>query len=148
MYASGTAMNRRLRKDMESGKQSLVFELARYNQEILDGKILTEAAIAGDRYALEFYKEQAYYLGVGIANIFNLFDPDVLVIGGGVSKAKEFYHTEMIKVVRNRCIQPILDTSIRYSVMNDRVVLYGAYYLIKEFTDKHIENLSGKRKGE
>ncbi|MEF9942425.1 MAG: ROK family protein [Lachnospiraceae bacterium] len=133
MYASGTAMNRRLQADMKAGKKNKVFDLAKYDATILDGKILTQAAELGDEYALNFYKKEAYYLGIGISNIFNLFDPDVLVIGGGVSKANKFYHEEMMHVIKERCIQSITDDSIRYSVMNDRVVLYGAYYLIKEF---------------
>ena len=69
---------------------------------------------------------------MGISNLFNLYDPEVLVLGGGVTKAKAFYHDEMMRVIRSRCLQPVEDDSIRYSVMNDRVVLYGAYHLIKD----------------
>lgn len=132
LYASGTAMNHRLKMDMLAGKKSLVFEFAEYDPEKIEGGLLTEAAEKGDSYALDFYKQEGYFLGVGIANLFNAYDPEVLVLGGGVTKAKKFFHDEMMRVIKRRCLQPIEADSIRYSVMNDRVVLNGAYYLIKE----------------
>lgn len=132
LYASGSAMNCRLKMDMKEGKKSLVFDLAEHKTEKIEGRLLTEAAEMGDQYALDFFKQEGYFLGVGIANLFNAYDPEVLILGGGVTKAKKFFHDEMMRVARSRCLQPIGKDSIRYSVMNDRVVLYGAYYLIKE----------------
>lgn len=136
LYASGTAINYRLKEDMEKGIQSKAFDLAEYKVENLNGKVLNEAAELGDAYALEVYRKEGYYLGIGIANQFNFFNPDTIVLGGGVTKAKKFFHEALMETLKERCIQPISDSSVRYSVMNDRVVLYGAYCLIKEYTDK------------
>lgn len=136
LYASGTAINRRLKEDMEKGIQSKAFELADYKAENLNGKVLNQAAELGDAYALEVYRKEGYYLGIGIANQFNFFNPDTIVLGGGVTKAKKYFHEALMETLEERCIQPISDSSVRYSVMNDRVVLYGAYCLIKEYTDK------------
>ncbi len=137
LYASGTAINNRLRDDFQKGIQSKVFDLAGHNVENLNGKLLNEAAILGDAYALEVYRKEGYYLGIGIANQFNFFNPQTIVLGGGVTKAKQFFHGSLMETLKERCIQPIDDGSVRYSVMNDRVVLYGAYCLIKEYTDKN-----------
>ncbi|MDQ0338670.1 glucokinase [Caldalkalibacillus uzonensis] len=49
-----------------------------------------EAAKAGDPLAMEIVEETRYYLGVGIANIINLYNPQKIVFGGGVSKAGDF----------------------------------------------------------
>ncbi|AMJ40584.1 ROK family protein [Anaerotignum propionicum] len=136
LYASGTAINHRLKEDMKKGIQSEAFELAEFKTENLNGKVLNEAAELGDAYALEVYCKEGYYLGIGIANQFNFFNPDTIVLGGGVTKAKKFFHEALMETLKERCIQPISDSSVRYSVMNDRVVLYGAYCLIKEYTDK------------
>ncbi len=136
LYASGTAINRRMLEDMQKGIQSKVFELAGNNADNLNGKVLNEAAELGDAYALEVYRKEGYYLGIGIANQFNFFNPDTIVLGGGVIKAKKFFHEVLMETLKERCIQPISNSSVRYSVMNDRVVLYGAYCLIKEYTDK------------
>ena len=68
--------------------------------------------------------------------MFNLFDPDVFVLGGGVTKAKKYFHEELMRQLQARTIMGVEEDRVRYSVMNDRVVLYGAYYLIKEYLEK------------
>ncbi len=132
MYASGTAMNNRMKNDMLNGRKSYAFEMADYNPENLKIEFLNEAFLKNDDYAREFYKLEGYYLGVGIANLFNLYDPDVIVLGGGVTKSKEFFHDEMIKTIKKLSVQQFKEEQIKYSIINDRIVLYGAYCLIKE----------------
>lgn len=133
LYASGTAINRHIKKDMKQGMKSLAFEMADYKEENLDGKILCKAAEAGDAYAREIYAREGYYLGVGLANLFNLFDPEVFVLGGGVIKARKFFEDQLIEVFQKRCIQKVNPEQIQYSEMNDKVVLYGAYHLIHDY---------------
>lgn len=133
MYASGTAINRQMIADMKEGKKSLVFEMAGHQEEKLNGGILTEAAEKGDAYALELYRKEGYYLGVALAGYFNLYDPDVIILGGGVTKGRNFFHNEMVRIWKERCIQPVEEDQIRYSVLNDRVVLYGAYCMIHNY---------------
>lgn len=136
LYASGTAINIHMLDDMRAGVKSRAFEIAGYQEENLNGKALSQAASEGDPYALEIYRKEGYYLGVGIANLFNLFDPDVFVLGGGVTKAKAFFHEQMMQTLKERCVQNVEEDQIRYSVMNDRVVLYGAFYLIQEHVNR------------
>lgn len=136
MYASGTALNARMKKDMEEGKQSIAFELAGYDSREINGKHLCEAAKRGDKYALDMYREEGRYLGIGVANLFNLFDPRAVILGGGVTKAKDFFHASLLHTLKERCIQQIEDEALRYSDFNDKVVLYGAYYLIKDYMEK------------
>ena len=136
LYASGTAMKRRLMEDMKAGIKSSAFEAAGYDPEKIDARYLAEAAEAGDSYALEFYKQEGYYLGCGLSILFNLFDPDVFVLGGGVTKAKKYFHDEMMKQLNERTVMHVTEDRVKYSVLNDRVVMYGAYYLIKEYLEK------------
>lgn len=136
LYASGTAIKRKMLLDMNSGIKSSVFKKAEFNPEKLDGKVLSEAAEEGDKYALELYKKEGYYLGCALAILFNAFSPDVFVLGGGVTKAKKFFHYELMKQLQERTVLKISDKRVEYSEMNDRVVLYGAYYLIKEYGKK------------
>lgn len=136
LYASGTAMKRRLVEDMKAGIKSSAFEAAGYDSEKIDARYLAEAAEAGDSYALEFYKQEGYYLGCGLSILFNLFDPDVFVLGGGVTKAKKYFHDEMMKQLNERTVMHVTEDRVKYSVLNDRVVMYGAYYLIKEYLEK------------
>ena len=121
-----------MREDMKGGKKSRAFDLASGDPEKLSGALLSQAASEGDPYALELFRREGRVLGIGIANQFNMLNPDVIVLGGGVTKSRAFFHDELMKTLRTYCIHEVRDDSVRYSVMNDRVVLYGAYYLIKE----------------
>jgi glucokinase len=136
LYASGTALLNILKTDMAAGRQSVVFDLAGHDAEKLSGRLLDEAAACGDEYALALYRREGYYLGAGLANLFNLFDPEVIVLGGGITKGRRFFHKTMMETLMERSEQPIHDDSVRYSEMNDRVVLYGAFFLIREYMEK------------
>lgn len=136
LYASGTAMKHKMIADMQSGVRSKIFEKSGLTADELDGNILTEAAMEGDEYALALYKQEGYYLGCALSVLFNLFSPEVFVLGGGVTKAKQFFHDEMMKELRARTLLEVSDDRVKYSELNDKVVLYGAYYLIKEYLKK------------
>jgi glucokinase len=51
----------------------------------VDAKIIQAAAEQGDVLADELISQTGYYLGVGLANLLNMFNPEMIVIGGGVS---------------------------------------------------------------
>ncbi|MFA6628106.1 MAG: ROK family protein [Bacilli bacterium] len=132
LYASGTAMNLKMQHDMEAGEKSRVFELAEYDKTKINGYLLDIAASEGEKYALDLFKKEGYYLGVSIANQFNMMNPECIVLGGGVTKSKRFFHDELIKTLKKYCIQEVKEDSVRYSTLNDRVVLYGAFFNVKE----------------
>ncbi|MEI8360770.1 MAG: ROK family protein [bacterium] len=62
--------------------------------------LLAEEAYSGDVLAREVFEELGRILGVGIANIINLFDPEVLVIGGGATDASELFMSEIKKTIK------------------------------------------------
>ncbi|MBQ7564331.1 MAG: ROK family protein [Lachnospiraceae bacterium] len=135
LYASGTAMNRRMLRDMKNGVKSLAFEEIAYDPERISGKILGNAAEAGDEYALAFLQEEGRYLGAGLANYFNLFDPEVFVLGGGITHLKKWFYGEMMRTIERCAVSAVSPDRVRFSELNDKVVVYGAYCLISEYTD-------------
>ena len=135
LYASGTAMNSRMKRDIKSGIKSMAFESIGYNLEKVNGKILSDAAEKGDPYAISMLQQEGYYIGVGLANLINLFDPDVIVLAGGMVKAdKYFWYTMMNEIRRHACFQ-FDEDRIRISQLNDKVVAYGAYVMVKDALD-------------
>lgn len=137
LYASGTAITKKIRDDMKEGKiKSIAFEMAGYDERLLNSKVLYEAALKNDKYAQDIFRSAGEYLGIGIGILFTLFDPDVLVIGGGVSKASKFFIENLMYEARQHSINPIRNEQIQISDLCDRVVLYGAYYLIKNYLKK------------
>lgn len=141
LYASGTAITNRICKDMKSGKiKSRAFDDVKYDEKLLNTKGLFEAALNEDEYAKEIFQETGNYLGIGIGILFSLFDPEVLIIGGGVSKASRFFWDNLIESARIHSINPIQDNQIQISELCDQVVLYGAHYLIKNHLEKEGKN--------
>ena len=61
----------------------------------------------GDKKALKIYNEYGKYLGIGLANVINLLDPEVIVIGGGIANAYKLFVKEMEKEIRKRVISPV-----------------------------------------
>jgi glucokinase len=91
MYASGTALARDARELAEVspvGARELM-RLADNDLNRLNGTLVTEAARNGDASAIEIYTAMGRWLGRGLANLAAALDPDVFVIGGGVSEAGE-----------------------------------------------------------
>ena len=67
--------------------------------------MLHKAARQGDKVALSTWKETGTYLGIGIAGLVNLFNPEYVIFTGGISGAYEFFKTPMIKVVKSRAFK-------------------------------------------
>ncbi|MDN4163477.1 ROK family protein [Nocardioides abyssi] len=85
-YASGNALVRHARARI--GAEPTVLEQAcDGDPETLTGPMVTDAAVRGDRVALGAFASVGDWLGVGVANLVAALDPDLVVIGGGVSAA-------------------------------------------------------------
>lgn len=88
-YASGNALVREARS-MIAANSPIAADLAAHvdgDASRLTGPMITEAARAGDPIAAELLTEIGTWLGLGLANLANAFDPGAFVIGGGVSAA-------------------------------------------------------------
>jgi len=83
--ASGTALSREARHRIKEGAATSIMKYAGGNIEKIDAEAIHEAAQAGDKVANELIARTAYYLGVGLANLVNIFNPEVIIIGGGLS---------------------------------------------------------------
>ena len=85
MLASGTALAREARRRIESGAISAIIDKAGGDLDRIDAQAVHTAAIDGDGLAVELIQRIAYYIGVGLANIVNIFNPERIVIGGGLA---------------------------------------------------------------
>lgn len=83
--ASGTALAREARRSIQGGARSLILELADNAPERITARLVQEAAEKDDGVAKELIARTGYYLGVGLANLLNIFNPELIVIGGGLS---------------------------------------------------------------
>ena len=89
-YGSATALIREGREGMARDSQSMINTLAQGDPEKVTAKTVIDAAKAGDKTACEIFDKYIEYITMGLINIVNCFDPDVIAIGGGVAGAGKF----------------------------------------------------------
>lgn len=83
-YASGAGLGRMGREAAEAGRAPRLVELAGGDAEAVRGEHVTAAAAEEDLGALEVLREFGWWAGLGIANLVDLLDPEVVVVGGGL----------------------------------------------------------------
>ncbi|MEV6268339.1 ROK family glucokinase [Kribbella sp. NPDC051936] len=91
-YASGKALVREGRAQAESGSLAAVQMLSVCgiaDPAELTGPMITDAAMQGDPCAVELLEDLGRWLGEGVASLATIFDPTLVVVGGGVSAAKD-----------------------------------------------------------
>ena len=82
-YSSATGLIRMTREKMEECQESLMWQISPTLEEV-NGRTAYTAAKKGDEAALAVVKKYQDYLAVGLANMVNIFQPEVLCIGGGI----------------------------------------------------------------
>src|SRR5437773_373178 len=88
-YASGPAIAARAVEGIEAGADTSLPRYVKDDLTKITAQIVYEAAHDGDEYALDVVHDTAKFLGTGVANILNIFNPEVVVICGGVTLAGE-----------------------------------------------------------
>ena len=86
-YCGQHAIVERALRAMENGGKTLLSEKIGVDKGTLTPEHIDEAALAGDAAALGVFEETGYYLGIGMANAVHIFNPEMIVIGGGIRKA-------------------------------------------------------------
>ncbi|MBT9140155.1 MAG: Glucokinase [Dehalococcoidia bacterium] len=104
--ASGTAIARAANEALQNGTATLLRELAREQGGRVNAATVFSAARAGDKLAQEIVSEAVYYLGIALVNLVNMLNPEVVVIGGGVSAAGDELFVPLEKAIRNYAILP------------------------------------------
>lgn len=83
--ASGTRLGRMAEERVAEHHDSAVYSLAGEEPRTITGALVGEAALKGDAFALWCVAELGRWLGIGLASFANIFDPSVVVVGGGVA---------------------------------------------------------------
>ncbi len=108
-YASGPAIARRAQEAIEAGASTDILTRAGGDAAKITAQTVFEAAAAGDALADELVRDTARYLGVGIANLLNILNPEVVVICGGVTGAGDHLFVPLRREVARRAFKPAVD---------------------------------------
>ena len=93
----------------------------------LGAKEIFQLANEGNVLAREAVAREAYYLGLGLANLINLFVPDMIVLGGSVMKSAPLFLDEVRKVIAQGCrFVPFEKTELSLASLGEDANLIGA----------------------
>lgn len=128
--ASGTAMAARARELVAKGAGKGILQEAGGLSEIIDAKTVARAAARGDGEALHILRQAGSALGVGLANVVNLLNPERVVLGGGAISAGTPLWEGMESELRCRALaSAVKDLKIVPAGLGNRSGLMGAVAL-------------------
>lgn len=126
-YASGPAIAARAVEGIESGATTSLPQYVNGDLRKITAQLVYEAANDGDDYAYEVVKDTARFLGAGVANIINIFNPEVVVICGGVTLAGDRLFGPLRGEAKRRAFKPAVDVCrIVPGALTGTAGVYGA----------------------
>ena len=131
LYASTTALIRMTREAMEANPDSKMWEIAG-SIEKAGGKTAFDAMRAGDAVATEVVNTFIKYVAAGLVNVVNIFQPEVLIIGGGISKEGEYLMAPLREIIcRDRYSRGEVQADFVVATLGNDAGIIGASQLGK-----------------
>ena len=131
-YTSATALVKMTQEAMEANKDSKLWEVAKSLEEV-NGKTAFDAMRMGDPVGTELVDQYIQYLGCGLANFVNIFQPEVLLIGGGLSKEGETLLAPLREILKEETygISGVKSTTLKTCALGNDAGTIGAAFLWK-----------------
>ena len=107
VFASATAIVRMTREASPRYPDSVL-----HASSVLTAESIFEAGLKGDELALEIFRRMGVYLGIGLANLINILNPEMIVIGGGVVNGWDLFEKHMLHEVEERAF-PLLAARVK-----------------------------------
>lgn len=127
-FCSGPSITRYVKEQIAAGQATTL-----QAQPNLSAALIAEAARAGDTLAISAFERAGYYLGIGVANYLAIFDPSILIFGGGVSQVGDYLFKPFEESLRKHTFHPhYLDNLvITKAALGDDAGLLGALALAR-----------------
>lgn len=106
-YASGRAIIDLVISSLEKGTKSMLTECCDGNIYKITPEIVYKNALEGDNLSREVFREVGRYLGLGIANLLNIFGSEAVILGGGLIGAWDLFIEEIKKEFLKRTLNPL-----------------------------------------
>ena len=103
--ASENALVDAVAKAIKEGQSSIIYDMVKGELKDLTPEVIYEAADAGDELAIRMLGQVARYLGIGIANLVNTFNPEILIIGGGIVRGRQYIEDIVRQTVEDRSFE-------------------------------------------
>jgi glucokinase len=130
--AAGPSLARKARARIEAGESSSIRELVKGDLTQISGATVGKAAQSGDLLALDIVREGGRMVGLGLVSLLHLFNPEIVVIGGGVSNLGDLLFTPMREAIQEYCIDRAYwtDLHIERAALGENVSIFGAAALV------------------
>lgn len=136
-YVSALGMLCTLKEKIRSGRHSVICEWVHDNLSEITAKMVSEAYDLGDVVAIETLHETGEILGFGLVNVINLYNPEIIIIGGGMAaagerllkKTREIINSHALKIPNEKC-------TITTALLGDAAGMIGAAIYAKQKEDK------------
>ena len=130
-YASATALIRQTKAAMLDDKQSKMWEIVDGDIEAVNGRTAFDGMRAGDETATAVVKAYCDYVACGLANVINIFQPEVICIGGGISKEGETLVAPIREYVERETYSKNVEkqTVIKAATLGNDAGIIGAAFL-------------------
>lgn len=131
--ASGIALAKMVKEGIRSGEHSILNELSEHEIEKIEPHIIVDAANTGDQYAINILSEIGINLGKGIAILIQLFNPELIILGGKVAEAKQYITTPIQQSVNKYCMTQLREkTKITISNLGPNAGILGSLAIVME----------------
>lgn len=130
--AAGPDMANQARKRIEAGEKSLMSELVNGKLDKISGKTVGDAALKDDPLACAIVEHSGMIVGCGIVNLLHLFNPEIVIVGGGVTNLGDRLFKPMRQAIEKYCIDDAYwrDLVITTPALGDDVSVVGAAALV------------------
>jgi N-acetylglucosamine repressor len=136
--ASGSALARIAREGMQSGQDTLLKALSGQELEKIEPQAIIQAANEGDQYAINILAETGRNLGKGIAMLIQIFNPELIIIGGKMAEARQYITTPIQQSINTYCMTQLRErTEIALSKLGQQAGILGPVATVMERIFEH-----------
>jgi len=131
--ANRDAIIERAWRAVQTGRETMIADMVKYDLDKITPALIAEAANKGDMVAKEVFEETAYWVGIGVANLIQLYNPQIFIIGGGIAQAGELIFPTIRRTANWRGkMVPSTDVKIVQSALGDDAGIFGGAVLVFE----------------
>jgi glucokinase len=132
--ASGTAVAREAISRIRRGGQSSLVEIAGGKPENITAEMVHRAAKEGDSLACEVIDRAAYYLGIGVVNLLNIFNPEMVIFGGSMAQMGDLLLQPVRQIISEKAYPHMVKSTsiVQARLGNDAGILGAAVYAMEQ----------------